>query len=481
MPGGVGVLDMDGDGRMDLILTLAAAPPKIYRNTSQGWEDKTAFAGIAMSGYSMAVATADFDNDGRTDVLLTSTQGVQLFRNVGGRFQNVTHDSGLGAVSGWVIGAGWFDYDRDGRLDLFLVRYVQYDPTREPFCGAPDQSYRTYCHPRFYPAIANLLFHNEGDGRFRDVSLASGIAKHLGKGMAVAFGDADGDGWLDVLVTNDTVPNFLFRNQHDGTFREMGATAGVAWNDDGLALSSMGVDFRDLDGDGKEDIFITALANEAFPLFRQLVPGQFEDASYRLGIAGKLLPYSGWSTGAFDFDNDGRREIFVAAGDVQNNAELYSSRQSRQPCILLKRTREGQFSRTTVTAPGLHRGAAFGDFQNQGCISAVISRLGEPPVYWRPDCGGKSHWLGVILEGTRNNRQGLGALVVLNTASGTQINRATTAVGYASASDSRVHFGLGGDGKVLSLEVQWPDGYRQTVAQTEIDQYVHVKEDRPTR
>lgn len=474
MPGGVAAFDFDGDGWLDLVFANAGGPLTLYRNNRDAsFTDCTMASGLKNLKYSMGVATADFDNDGRPDLFLAGLNSSSLWRNLGGgRFAQVE----IPLVGGWAIGAGWFDYDRDGDLDLFIVRYVRYDAKDEIFCGAADFSYRTYCHPKFYPAIGNILLRNDGNGHFTDVSVASGIAKHLGKGMAVVFGDADQDGWLDAFVTNDTTSNFLFRNQGDGTFEEIGLAAGVGVNDDGLELSSMGADFRDLDGDGNEDIFVSALANESFPLFRNLGKLQFMDVTYRAGIGGKVLPYSGWATGAFDFDNDGQREILVANGDVHDNTELFSSRKSKQPSILLKRNAKGVFESTEITAPAWHRGAAFGDFGNDGQMEAVITRLGDTPIWWKPVREAKRNWLGVVLMGSKSNSQGLGAMVRIKTQAGQQWNRATTAVGYASASDPRVHFGLGSSTAVEELEVRWPSGKVQLLKDVKTGQYLKVRE-----
>ena len=474
MPGGVAAFDFDGDGWLDLAFANAAGPLKLYRNRHDGtFADVTAASGLENSQFTMALASADFDNDGRPDLFVAGLESNVLWRNLGGgRFVQIP----LPPSTGWSIGAGWFDYDRDGDLDLFIVRYVQYDARAEVFCGAADRSYRTYCHPKFYPPIGNLLLRNDGAGKFTDVSVSSGIARHLGKGMSVVFGDADRDGWLDVFVANDTTPNFLFRNRGDGTFEEIGMHSGVGVNDDGLELSSMGADFRDLDGDGQEDLLVSALANESFPLFRNAGKLQFFDITYKAGIGGKVLPYSGWAVGAYDFDNDGQREILVAAGDVHDNTERFSSRKSKQPSILLKRNAKGIFDVTEITPPAWHRGAAFGDFDNDGQMEAVITRLGDSPIWWKPPREAKNNWLGMVLVGTGSNAQGLGAMVRVKTASGEQWNRATTAVGYASASDPRVHFGLGGNTIADEVEVRWPSGKVQLLQKIKARQYLTIRE-----
>jgi hypothetical protein len=488
MPGGVAVLDYDGDGRPDLFFTNGAEQPslrktgpmfynRLYRNRGDGtFEDVTDKAGVRGEGFSIAAAAADFDNDGFTDLFVAGVNRNILYRNRGdGTFEDVTAKAGVANQGRWAVSAGWFDYDNDGRLDLLVVNYVKWDPAKEPFCGEPG-SYRTYCHPKSYEGLPNTLYRNNGDGTFTDVSERSGIARHIGKGMGLAFADYDGDGRMDVFVANDTVPNFLFHNQGDGTFQEVGFHAGVAMNEDGRALSSMGVDFRDIDNDGRPDLFITALANETFPLFRNLGKGVFADITYRSRIGAATFPLSGWSAGAYDFDNDGRKDLFAACGDVQDNTEVYSSRKSRQANLLLSGRGGGMFVPSETGPPALYRGAAFADLDGDGRVDAVVTRLGGPPLLLRNTTGEGNHWLGLILTGTRSNRDGIGARVHIASASGEQWNHATTAVGYASSSEKAVHFGLGKDDRVKSIEITWPSGTVERLEDVAADRYVTVRE-----
>lgn len=466
MPGGVAMIDYDGDGRLDLFFIGGAGPSSLHRNLG-GWrfEDVTALTGVAGSGYQMGVAVGDIDGDGRDDLFVTGVDRNLLYRNRG----DGTFEPRPFLATGWSISAGLFDYDNDGDLDLFVVNYVKYDPTREPFCGDAKAGYRTYCHPKYYEGLANSLFRNDGKGNFTDVSRDSGIAGHVGKGMTVAFADYDLDGRLDVLVTNDTEPDFLFHNEGNGHFREVGMAAGIGMNDDGKALSSMGADFRDVDNDGRPDIFITALINETFPLFRGLERGLFLDITYPSRIGAATLPYSGWSAGIYDFDNDGRKDIFAANGDVNDNTERYSSRKSRQPNLMLWQQADGTFRSELLSTPAWHRGAAFGDLDNDGAIDIVVSRLGERPVLIRNQPPAGRHWLGLKLIGKRHS---IGARVRADK----QWNHATTTVGYASASDSRVHFGLGDRTAVSELEIFWPSGQRQILRDFAIDRYLTVRE-----
>lgn len=486
MAGGVAVIDFDNDGRPDLFFTNGAEQPglrktsradcnRLFRNLGNWkFEDVTERAGVCGEGYSIAAAAGDFDNDGYADLFVAGVDRNILYRNRGdGTFKDVTAQAGVGNRGRWAAGAGWFDYDNDGRLDLFVVNYVKWDPATEPLCGDPRD--RSYCHPKFYEGLPNALFHNNGDGTFTDVSLRSGIAAVIGKGMSVAFADYDGDGRIDAFVANDTAPNFLFHNEGGGKFREVGLTAGIALNDDGRALSSMGSDFRPVDRK-QPDLFVTALANETFPLFRNQGRGMFSDATYASRIGAATLLLSGWGAGIYDFDNDGRKDVFAACGDVQDNTERHSSRRSRQPNVLLLDRGGLKFEAREAGPPARHRGAAFADFDGNGSVDVVVTRIGESPALLRNRLGGGRHWLDVRLEGVTSNRDGLGAVVRLVTAAGEQWNQATTAVGYASASDRVVHFGLGGEKQAEAVEVLWPSGLHSRVARPAVDRVLTVKE-----
>jgi len=368
------------------------------------------------------------------------------------------------------------DYDQDGWLDLFVVRYVAWDPAQEPPCTVGKS--RVYCHPRYYEGLPNALYRNNRDGTFTDVSLPSGIAGHRGKGMSVAFLDFDADGRLDALVANDTVPNFLFRNEGQGRFREVGLSAGIAFNDDGRALSSMGADARDIDNDGREDIFITANHNETFPLFRNLGRGLFADITCPSRVGRHTMAYTGWGNGIFDFDNNGRKDLFAARGSIDANLEEFSHRKAKQTVQVLVNRGDGRFDDLPLTTrPAMHRGAAFADFDGDGRVDAVVSRAGETPLVLRNTSSTRNHWLALRLRGRRCNRDGIGAMIRVTGASGAeQWNRVTTAVGYASSSDRAVHFGMGADGSARTIEIQWPSGSRQTLRDVACDRYLAVDE-----
>jgi hypothetical protein len=501
MVSGVAVFDYDNDGKPDIYFVNGAQQPKLektdpsyynrlFRNQGNWvFKDVTHQAGVKGEGFATGVATGDFDNDGFVDIFIAGVNRNMLYRNHGdGSFEDVTERAGLGNQGAarkkpWSISAGWFDYDNDGRLDLFVVNYVVWDPDKEPFCGDPVRGNRGYCHPKYYQGLANNLYHNNGDGTFTDVSESSGIAAHVGKGMSVNFADYDQDGSMDVFVTNDTTPNFLFHNEGAGRFREVALKAGVALNEDGRAVSSMGADFRDLDNDGREDVFVAALATETFPLFRNLGKGIFADITYPSGMGRFTVAFSGWSNGIFDLNNDGLKDLFIACGDVNDNAELFSSRKSRQRSMILLNRGNRTFADASQQAGadfnklGLHRGAAFGDFDGDGRVDMVVSRIGEPAELFRNTSTVKNHWLALRLTGRRSTRDAIGARLRIVGASGReQWNHVTTSVGYGCASERTVFFGLGEDALASLVEVFWPSGAHQVLREVATDRYLTLEE-----
>jgi hypothetical protein len=495
MPAGVAVIDFDNDGWEDLYFVNGAAIPaldktgeedwnRLYRNRGDGaFEDVTARAGVAGAGYGMAAAAADYDNDGWTDLFVAGVNRNILYRNNGdGTFRDVTAKAGVAGdrpEKMWSISAGFFDYDNDGLLDLFVSNYCRWNPATEPYCGLMKDGYRTYCHPKHYAGFPNSLYRNNGDGTFTDVSEKSGIGRHTGKGMGVAFADYDGDGWMDVFAANDTARNFLFHNKGDGTFDEVGLPAGVGLNEDGMALSSMGADFRDIDNDGRPDIFVTALSNETFPLFLNRGDGVFEDATYPSGLGFLSLASGGFGNGVFDLNNDGWKDIFAAGSHVMDNEELYSSRTSKQRNWVFANLGNGKFAAATADAwpARFHRGVAFADLDNDGRIDAAVSCLNEPAELWRNLSAPEHHWIQFELRGTHANRDGIGARIRIRDEAGkVQYNHLTTSVGYACSSTKRVHFGLGGSARVEEVEILWPGGRRQVLTGVAANQRLRVAE-----
>lgn len=487
MPGGIAVFDYDNDGLPDIYFLNGAPQPslvkpgpewwnRLYRNLG-GWrfEDVTEKAGLQGEGYGMGVAAGDYDNDGWTDLLVTSVHFSRLYRNRGGTFEDVTKKVGIPATH-WPISAGWFDMDNDGDLDLFIVNYCVWDPKTEPFCGDKRAGYRTYCHPKYYEGLANTLLRNNGDGTFTDISKSAGISTKTGKGMSIVFADYNNDGRMDVLVTNDTMPNFLFRNEGNGRFSEVGFAAGIAIADDGKVLSTMGAEFRDLDNDGWPDIFVTALANETFPLFRNLGNGVFQDITYRSRIGAASLPHSGWSLGVADFDLDGWKDIFTANGDVQDNTEMFSSRASRQQNQLFLNQRGKTFSSVVFGSRAQHRGAALGDLDGDGRTDVVVSVLNGPARLYRNRLGEGRNWLAIRLKGTASNRDAIGAKVRVSAGGLTQYNHVSTSTGYQCSSEKTLRFGLGAAPRADEVEITWPTGKKQTLRDVPAGRLIKVTE-----
>jgi enediyne biosynthesis protein E4 len=500
MVGGLAAIDFNNDGCMDLYFTNGAAIPslrktgpefynRLYRNNCNGtFTDVTASAGVAGEGYSMAAAVADYDNDGYPDLFVAGVNRNTLYRNLGnGRFEDVTVKAGLTGVDPalgkpWSISAGWLDYDNDGRLDLFVSNYVAWDAATEPLCGPPEN--RFYCHPKAYRGLPDQLFHNNGNGTFTDVSQKSGIAKHIGKGMGVAFADLDGDGFTDIFVANDSVRSFLFHNQRDGTFREIGVEAGVALREDGAAIAGMGVDFRDFDEDGAPDLVVSGMINDGFLLFRNLGKRLlFENFGQRSGLMMGTRQMTGWSLGMYDFDNDGWKDLFFAASHFPA-LDRYIGRTAAQPNSIFRNVDGRRFENVSSAAgpdfqkAALHHGAAFADFDNDGRLDVAVTTLEGPVKLFRNVTKGGGHWLAVKLRGKRSNRDGLGAVVTVTLPDGrTLSNHATTSVGYASSSEPLVRFGLGQHVEVKKIQVKWPGAGIEELGNIKGDRIVTIEQE----
>ena len=502
MGGGVCVLDYDSDGRLDLYFTngarlddpmpKGAMPDKrdprfwnrLYHQKADGtFEDVTERAGVKGAGYSMGVAAGDYDSDGFVDLYVTAYGANILYRNKGdGTFEDVTRRARVEG-GGWSTSAGWIDYDRDGRLDLLVARYADWDFEKGSlYCGEMKAGYRAYCHPDNFKGASNLLFHQKADGTFEDVSASSKIADPDGKGLGVAFADFDLDGWTDILVANDSVRQQLYRNRGDGTFEDLALMAGVGYDENGKTFAGMGVDARDYDGDGLADIFITALSNETYPLYRNNGDNSFTYTTNTTGVGQITLLYSGWGTKFLDADNDGLADIFVAQGHVLDTIEKTSAYlKYKQTPLLMRNTGKG-FVSISATAgepflkPIAARGAAFGDLDNDGDTDIVIGVIEGAPVILRNE-GTRNHWLGLRLVGSKSNRQGLGAHITVTDAGGRKfVQEVTTAGSYLSSNDPRTVFGLGAATGVKSIEVVWPSGRTQRIMSVSIDRYLTINE-----
>jgi hypothetical protein len=491
VPGGVAVFDFNSDGRPDLFFPNGAQTPsleksgprysnRLYRNDGDmHFTEVTAAAGVSGAGYSIGASAADFDNDGHVDLFVAGAGANQLLRNRGdGRFVDITKPAGI--VSGeFSVAAAWLDYDNDGLLDLFVVNYVQWTAERNPSCGDEARHIRIYCHPRVFPGLANRLYRNRGDRTFEDVSGRAGIQAQVGKGMSAAIADLDHDGRLDIFVTNDAVPNFLFHNNGDGTFTENALLAGVAVTDTGRPSSSMGVDVQDYDNDGWQDIHFTALTGETFPLFHNdsaKNPGTFVDVTQPSGLSMRTVRLSGWCTVLADLDNDGWKDIFTANSHVNDRIGDFEALEFRQPNSLFLNDGRGHFADATASglesASAAHRGCAVADFNADGRLDVVVVTLGADAELWQNDTPTGRHWLMVRLVGTRSNRDGIGAQVTV----GNQVRTMTTAMGYASSAHAGLHFGLGDAAGAIRVEVRWPSGVRQTVENVKVDQRLEIKE-----
>ncbi|MGB7759317.1 MAG: CRTAC1 family protein [Bryobacteraceae bacterium] len=499
MVAGAALFDYDGDGYLDVYLINGAALPSLKKESPAYWNrlfhnnrdgtftDVTEKAGLAGAGYGMGVAVGDYDNDGWPDVFVANVTGNQLFHNNGnGTFTEVTQKAGVGGASMdgvkmWAVGAGWFDYNNDGLLDLWVVNYCKWKVNEDPYCPLKS-GVRAYCHPKYYAPLRSTLYRNNGDGTFTDVTAETGLAQYLGRGMSVSFADYDGDGYPDAFVANDNTPNFLFHNLGGKRFEEVGLLAGVAYSPDGTALSGMGSDFRDVDNDGLPDIWHTSVEHQTFPLYLNRGKGRFVDMTAASGLS-RTANMSGWSNGIFDFDNDGWKDLFVVRSNVMENIEQATNRRYPEPNSVFRNLGNGKFEDVSglagpdfqLEAP--HRGAAFGDLFNDGRIDVVVPVLGGAVKLFHNISNRENHWILFQLVGTRSNRMGLGAQLRITTADGqSQWNEATTATGYASSSDPRVHFGLGANRRIRELEIRWPSGARQVLRDLEVDRIMTVEE-----
>jgi enediyne biosynthesis protein E4 len=500
IPGGVALFDYDGDGYLDIFFTNGAHLPglvkdddkfsnHLYHNNHDGtFTDVTERAGLRGEGYTVGAAAADYDNDGHVDLYVTGYNRNFLYHNNGdGTFTDVTQKAGVTGVSSsgkklWGIAAAWVDYDNDGKLDLFVTNYLDWSFANSKVCGAPGK--RLSCSPTLYKGEPNILYHNNGDGTFTDVSDSMGISQHIGKGMGVAIADYNDDGWMDIFVANDNDRNFLFRNREGKGFDEVSVESFVAYTDNGVPVSSMGVDFRDWDNTGRPSIFVTALGTETFPLFHNEGNGLFSDDSYKAGIGFRSFQMSGWGAGIQDFDNDGYKDLFTANSHVSENADIDGQQHYRQPNAIFRNMHDPTFRDVSSDAgPALqiraaHRGCAFGDLNNDGKIDVVVSAIGSPAELLYNTSTGDNHWILIRTVGVKSNRDGIGTRIKIKGASGlVQYNHVTTAGSYASSNDPRIHFGLGSDTVIREIEVRWPSGTVQVLHNVKADQILTVTEE----
>jgi enediyne biosynthesis protein E4 len=492
---GVAWIDYDQDGLMDLFFVQSAAtdiykPAKplrcaLYHNNGDGtFTDVTEKAGLGGEGhYGQGVAVGDFDNDGYPDLYVTGYNRAILYHNNGnGTFTDVTVKAGVADEGGWSTSAGWFDYDKDGWLDLVVTNYIEWTPKNNLWCGERRPGYRSYCHPGNFKGQRTKLYHNNHDGTFTDVSDSSGVGKPESKGLGVVLADFNNDGWPDIAIANDTWPNFLFVNKHNGTFEDISLVSGLAASEDGRYEAGMGIDAADVDGDGWQDVYVTHLDFELNRLYHNNHDGTFTDDTFGSGIGNKAVLLSGVAMKFVDYDNDGWTDILQLNGAMLDNIQLYHGEISyKEPLLMFRNLGKGQFEKVSdslgpdFVRPIAGRGLATGDFNNDGYMDIVTNNRGDYPSLLRSE-GNVNHWLTVLLIGAKSNRDGVGASLKLTSEGFVHVEQAKGGMSYMSASDPRIHFGLGKRTKIESLEITWPSGQVDRLANVPIDQIIAVKE-----
>ena len=500
MGSGVAVFDYDNDGRLDIFIANGARlddpthrgtipkkdDPKywnrLYHQKPDGtFEDVTEKAGLAGFGYSTGVAVGDYDNDGYEDLFVAGYGRATLYHNNGdGTFTDVTDKAGV-AGSGWMTSAGWVDYDNDGRLDLVVARYMQWD-FDDIYCGHREEGFRSYCHPDLFKPESVLLFHNDGNGKFTEVSHQAGIDKP-GKGLGIAIGDYDHDGWMDIMLANDSIPEYLFHNRGNGTFEEVGLASGAGLDGNGTSFAGMGVDFADYDNDGWPDLIVTDLANQRYALYDNLKDGSFDYRTSATGLAAITLLHSGWGVRFFDYDNDGWKDLFIVQSHVMDTIQVNEpTLRYREAPLLLHNERGRKFTDVSALSGDVFkqqwaaRGMAIGDINNDGKVDAVVTTLDGPAYILLNQTATPNHWITLNLMGTKSNRDAIGAEIKISSIGGDQYAGVTTTGSYQSSSDKRVHFGLGKDTVIREVDIRWPSGIHQNLKDVKADQILSVTE-----
>ncbi len=497
MGSGCGWIDYDQNGLLDLYLVNGAAtrlytPPHplrsaLYRNNGDGtFTDVTEKAGVGAEGlFGMGVAVGDYDNDGFPDLLVLGYGRCILYHNNNGNgtFTDVTVRAGVENSGRWASSAAWFDYDNDGHLDLVIANYVDWSPDRNFWCGDHGPGMRSYCHPDDYNGEPPTLFHNNGDGTFTDVSQKSGVGLRPGNGLGVVTFDYDNDGWQDIFIANDSMANFLFHNNRDGTFREVAYFAGVAVSADGLPEAGMGTDAANTTGNGKMDLIVTHLDSQLARFYRNRGDGTFDDDTMQSQLGYATFHMSGFGTRFMDYDNDGWPDIFMANGHVLDNIERYnSSVHYAEPKLMFRNLGNGTFQNVSTALgadfllPRVSRGAAVADFDNDGNLDILVNNNGEAPQLFRNDGGNTNHWLEIFLIGTKSNRDAVGTRVKLAAGNLVLYQQKKGGMSYQSAQDPRLHFGLGGRRAIDSLQIDWPSGATTRLEAIPADQIISVQE-----
>jgi enediyne biosynthesis protein E4 len=500
MGSGVALFDYDNDGRLDIFFANGATIPdpaakgsiprkdgpkywdRLFHQKSDGtFEDVTEKAGLAGIGYSTGVAIGDYDNDGFEDLFVAGYGRAALYHNNrNGTFTDATNSAGV-AGSGWMTSAAWVDYDNDGRLDLVVARYMQWD-FDDIFCGHREQGFRSYCHPDLFKPESSLLYHNGGNGKFSEVSHSAGLDKP-GKGLGIAIADYDHDGWMDIFLANDSMPEFLFHNRENGTFEEVALPSGAALDGNGTSFAGMGVDFEDYNNDGWPDLVITDLANQRYALYSNAKDGTFDYATTTSGLGAISISHSGWGTRFLDYDNDGWKDLMIVQSHVMDTIQINEPNLRYREAPALLRNQGGKTFVDVSAQSGdvfrqewAARGLAIGDINNDGKVDAVVTSNDGPAWVLLNESENTNHWITLNLIGVKSNRDGIGARVRIATAGGEQFATVTTASSYESSSDKRLHFGLGSADSVREIEIRWPSGIRQTLKDLRCDQILTITE-----
>ena len=500
MGSGVALFDYDNDGRLDIFFangariddpTSKGSIPKkddpkywnrLYHQKADGtFEDVTEKAGLAGIGYSTGVAVGDYDNDGYDDLFVAGYGHSTLYHNNGdGTFSDVTASAGV-AGSGWATSAAWVDYDNDGRLDLVVARYMEWD-FDDIYCGHREEGFRSYCHPDLFKPASVLLYHNDGNGKFSEVAMKAGMGKP-GKGLGLAIADYDHDGWMDIMLANDSIPEFLFHNKSDGTFEEVGLTSGVGLDGGGGTFAGMGVDFDDYNNDGWPDVIITDLANQKYALYKNAGDGTFDYSTLTTGLGAISLLHSAWGVRFMDYDNDGWKDLFLVQSHVMDTIQTNEPHlRYRESPLLLWNDKGNRFvdvsgqSGEVFQQKWAARGMATGDIDNDGRVDVVVTENNGPGWVLRNETPTHNHWITLRLVGVNSNKDGIGAQIKITTPAGVQYATVTTASSYQSSSDKRAHFGVGSANAVTRIEIRWPSGIKQVLQNLPADQILTVTE-----
>ena len=488
---GAAWFDADGDGWPDILLINSKdwtprgrkSLPALYRNNHNGtFTDITAGSGLDVEMYGLGVAIGDYDNDGRDDVYITALEGDHLFHNEGhGKFRDVTKAAGINNAN-FGTSAAWLDYDRDGKLDLFVANYVKWTVESDLWCSL-DGTHKSYCTPESYKGTSSKLYHNLGNGKFEDVTKKAGLGDPSSKSLGVAVFDYDGDGWPDLFVSNDTQPNKLYRNNHNGTFSEQGMAAGLAFGEDGVARGAMGVDAADFDRSGRPGLLVGNFSNQMLGLYHNEGTGLFVDQAPTSTVGRASLLTLTFGAFFFDYDLDGYPDIFAANGHIEEEiGRVQPKVQYKEPPLLFRNLGQGRFDNVTpqmgaaFNRPVVARGAAYADYDHDGDLDILVTTNDGPAYLFRNDGGNRNHWICLRLVGRKSNRDGIGAMVRVTSTSGKQWNTVHSGSSYCSQSDLALTFGLGGDTTVQAIDIDWPSGQKQKLTNIAANQFLVIDE-----